>query len=441
MTSLSNSKTALLGDLSESINTGLDAIRRAPIVDYPTEIRCLRIQDISQGKPLQSWGYTNVNERDFEKYRLRPGEIIMARTCSTGINFLVKQELSAVFNNGLARIRVDRALVDPKYLFYVFGSRHFKTYIDGISGGTSVQLNMKVGDLAKYKVPLPPMPKQKAIAHILGTLDDKIELNRKMNETLEEMARAIFKSWFVDFDPVRAKMNGKQPYGMDAETAALFPSEFEDSKLGKIPQGWEVSCIDDEVSVFGGGTPSTKKKEYWEDGDNFWITPRDLSSNNTLVVNSTSRKITKEGVASISSGQLPVGTLLLSSRAPIGYLAISTVPISVNQGFIAMVCDKRISNLFTYFWTLVNLDEIKSRASGTTFAEISKKNFKPIKIVLPGQMPLKKFDEMTRPMLDKITNNTKESKTLTELRDTLLPKLLSGELRVSGAEKLIEEAA
>lgn len=115
----------------------------------------------------------------------------------------------------------------------------------------------------------PPLPEQKAIAHILGTLDDKIELNQQMNQTLEAMAKAIFKSWFVDFEPVRAKMEGRQPIGIDAATADLFPNSFDESALGLIPMGWKVSTIGESVKVVGGGTPSTKKPEYWEDGKTY----------------------------------------------------------------------------------------------------------------------------------------------------------------------------
>jgi type I restriction enzyme S subunit len=177
------------------------------------------------------------------------------------------------------------------------------------------------------------------VVGILGSLDDKIELNRRMNETLEEMARALFKSWFVDFDPVRAKMAGHQPAGMDDETAALFPDSFEDSPLGEIPKGWSVTPIGEAVRAVGGGTPSTKELSFWEGGMHCWATPKDLSKLRGPVLLDTERKVTDAGLAKISSGLLPVGTVLLSSRAPVGYLAIAQVPVTVNQGFIAMICD------------------------------------------------------------------------------------------------------
>jgi type I restriction enzyme S subunit len=141
-----------------------------------------------------------------------------------------------------------------------------------------------------------------------------------MNQTLESIARALFKSWFIDFDPVRAKMDGRQPTGMDVETAALFPDEFEDSVLGKIPKGWRVKSIGDVVKTVGGATPSTSEPTYWEEGAIHWSTPKDLAALSSPILLDTERRITEKGLQKISSGLLPKGTVLLSSRAPIGYL-------------------------------------------------------------------------------------------------------------------------
>jgi type I restriction enzyme S subunit len=188
--------------------------------------------------------------------------------------------------------------------------------------------------LSRFPITLLPVADQKAIAHILGTLDDKIELNRKTNETLEAMAKALFKSWFVDFDPVRAKAEGR-PTGLPAEISDLFPDSFEDSELGEIPSGWRVTPVGDVVECVGGSTPSTSEADYWDGGEYFWATPKDLSSLSEPFLLDTAKKITADGVQRISSGILPVGTVLLSSRAPVGYVAAACVPVSINQGFIA----------------------------------------------------------------------------------------------------------
>ena len=289
---------------------------------------------------------------------------------------------------------------------------------------------------------VPGLQEQSSIAHILGTLDDKIELNRKQNETLEAMARALFKAWFVDFEPVRAKMEGRwqrgqsQP-GLPAHHYDLFPDRLVESELGEIPEGWRHSTIGEEVTVCGGSTPSTKEPEFWEGGHHCWATPKDLSSLRFPVLLDTDRKITNAGLSKISSGLLPVGTVLLSSRASIGYMAIAEVPTAINQGFIAMKCDGVLPNVFVLAWCRESMDAIVGNANGSTFQEISKSNFRPLRVVVPSDPVLTSFtrsaDSLYRPMAE----NERESRSLAQLRDTLLPKLISGELRVPEAERIV----
>jgi len=287
------------------------------------------------------------------------------------------------------------------------------------------------------KILVPELDEQRAIAHILGSLDDKIELNRQMNRTLEKMAQAAFKSWFIDFDLVRAKVEGRDP-GLPKEIADLFPDSFEDSELGPIPKGWKVRPIGEAVQCVGGSTPSTKNPKYWDGGTNPFVTPKDMSSLISPVILGTERHITDAGVEKISSRQLPVGTVLLSSRAPIGYLAITEIPVSVNQGIIAMICNGDLPNHYVLQWTRTNMDIIKSNAGGTTFAEISKRNFRPIPVVIPPLDLLDAFVDQVGPLHQQLVLNCLESRELTAIRDTLLPKLISGELRVPDAEKLVE---
>jgi len=291
---------------------------------------------------------------------------------------------------------------------------------------------------AFYRLPVkrPSLPEQHAIAHILGTLDDKIELTRRMNETLESIAQAIFKSWFVDFDPVHAKAEGRD-LGLSKHVANMFPASFEKSKLGEIPKGWQIITAGDAFKVIGGSTPSTKNPEYWENGKYYWATPKDLSSLSAPILLETERKITNEGLNQISSGLLPKGTVLMSSRAPVGYLAISEVPTAVNQGFIAMICEGLVSNYYALNWCYFNMDDIKQRASGTTFAEISKASFRPIPMIMPNADVMKSFTQLVRPIYNDIEEKLRESQTLAAIRDALLPKLLSGEFRVKDAEKFI----
>ena len=320
---------------------------------------------------------------------------------------------------------------DPYFASYLLRTIDFKSCCDK-SSVPGVNRN----DLHRIPVQIPPLAEQKAIASILGALDDKIELNRRMNATLEGMARALFQSWFVDFDPVRAKLDGRKPEGMDKATAALFPDAFQESEAGQIPKGWTIQPVGEVVDCVGGGTPSTAEPKYWEGGTHHWTTPKDFSSLHAPVLLDTDRKLTDAGIAKISSGLLPAGTLLLSSRAPVGYLAIAAMPVAINQGFIALKCNDCASNFFMLNWCQTNMAEIESRATGTTFAEISKQNFRPICVVLPPKELVASFTSKVAPLYAQITANLLQSRTLANLRDTLLPKLLSGELSVASIPKV-----
>jgi len=314
---------------------------------------------------------------------------------------------------------------DPRFISYLLRGLDFLAYSDkaAVPG-----LNRNHLHQARVVVPV-DTGEQRAIAHILGTLDDKIELNRRMSETLEAMARALFKSWFVDFDPVRARADGRDP-GLPQPLADLFPGRLVDSELGEIPEGWEVKPIGDLAEVVGGSTPRTERAEYWG-GTHCWATPKDLSRLSKPILLDTERKITDAGLAQISSGLLPKGTVLLSSRAPIGYLAIAEVPVAINQGFIAMKPRPGTSNLFLLRWASAAHDEIVSRANGSTFLEISKSSFRPIHTAAPAAPVMCTFDRLSRPMYLKVIEYERQSGILAAARDALLPKLISGELRIA----------
>jgi type I restriction enzyme S subunit len=340
-----------------------------------------------------------------------------------------------IISNKQMRVRVDTKTVEPLFAFYWFASPHMVAYVQQRNTGSSVPLiNLNV--LRSLPLPLPPLKEQRAIIQVLGSLDDKIESNRHVNETLDSIARAIFKSWFVDFDPVRKNAEQLQIGGQ----AALFPSTFQESEHGPIPNAWTVRTIGDVVRVIGGSTPSTENPTFWDSGTIYWATPKDLAKLSSPVLLDTERRITPEGLANISSGLLPAGTVLLSSRAPIGYLAVTEVPVAVNQGFIAMVCEGPLPNHFVRMWAQHNLDEIEARANGTTFLEISKTSFRPIPVLVPPAPVCIAFVRAVEPLHRRMVSNLKESDTLTKLRDTLLPKLLSGEVRLNQAERQVETA-
>lgn len=313
----------------------------------------------------------------------------------------------------------------PRFCYYLLKSIDFS----GMNAGSGVP-TLNRNHLHPLPVLKPSLKEQENIAETLGSLDDRITLLRETNKTLEAIAQAIFKSWFIDFDPVRAKMEGRAPAGMDKETAALFPDELVESELGLAPKGWEVKTIGDVVNTFGGATPDTKNTDYWDPPEHYWTSPKDLSGINDPVLLSTERRISSIGLSKIGSGLLPAGTLLMSSRAPIGYLAIANVPVAINQGYIAIPPGGQLSPLYMLRWCQANMDAIKVRANGSTFMEISKRAFRPIPILLPSSNLTAAYENICSSLFERLVLNSKQAKTLSELRESLLPRLLSGRLRL-----------
>lgn len=256
---------------------------------------------------------------------------------------------------------------------------------------------------------------------MLSAFDKKIEHNRQTAQALERLARAIFRAWFVDFEPIKAKAAGATAFAtafpsMPQPVFDALPTRLVDSEMGLVPEGWEVKAIGDVVSVKGGATP------------------KDMSRLSHAVLLDTERRITDAGVGCISSGLLPPGTVLMSSRAPVGYLAIAGVPAAINQGLIAMVCDGPLPQTYVLQWAHASMDVIHGRASGTTFPEISKKNFRLLPVVVPPPDLVTVFRSLADPLFDLLTATIKENGSLAATRDYLLPKLLSGEVRMGSAE-------
>jgi len=285
--------------------------------------------------------------------------------------------------------------VNQKYLFYLFANKEFVDLSNSGEAGTRMpRADWNFMSQSLWNIPR-SANEQKAIASVLSSLDNKIDLLHRQNKTLEAMAEMLFRQWFVE----------------------------------EAKEDWEEKKLGDVITVKGGTTPSTKEPRYW-DGNIHWTSPRDLSNHESVFLFDTERKITEEGLSKISSGLLSIGTVLLSSRAPIGYLAITAIPVAINQGYIAIQCDKLISNYFTYLWCKINLEEIKNSGNGSVFQEISKSVFKELSISIPTKTILDEFDNSIAPYFQKIFANQSQIRTLEKLRDTLLPKLMSGEVRV-----------
>ncbi|WP_416401664.1 restriction endonuclease subunit S [Alicycliphilus denitrificans] len=345
---------------------------------------------------------------------------------------ICKLAKAATFNQDVKAVQ-PKAGFSGRFLPYLLVGNHDRLHelVDSAGHGTG---RLNTDALLSFPVFVPSRAQQDGIADIGEAFDDRLRLLRQTNATLESIAQALFKSWFIDFDPVRAKAEGREPEGMDAATAALFPADFVHSELGPVPRGWRVQPIGDLVDAVGGSTPDTKNEAFWEPAVHHWTSPKDLSGATAPVLLDTERRVSNAGLAKISSGLLPVGTLLMSSRAPIGYLSLSQVPVAINQGYIAMPPGGRLPPTYLYFWCQLNMGAIKGRANGSTFMEISKKAFRPIPALLPSPEVVNRFQEFAITVFSRVTANERQARALAEVRDALLPRLVSGKLQLQEVE-------
>jgi type I restriction enzyme S subunit len=401
----------------------------------PAGVPVIRGTNLSSGRTWTgNWVYVSEDfAAGLPNCVVLPGDLVLPHRGAIGeVGIVPNDGRRYLISSSLMKIRLDPAKAISEYVFYYLSSAEGRHEIlrFGSQVGTP-GIGQPLSSLRQMRVPLPPIHDQQAIATLLSALDSKVELNRRMNETLEASARALFRDWFVDFGPTRAKAEGR-PAWLAPGLWSLFPD-----RLGAdgVPEGWEWSTIGEEVEAVGGSTPSTKNAVFW-DGGIAWTTPKDLSDLGSPILLETARTITEAGLRRISSGLLPAGTVLMSSRAPVGYLAIASVPVAVNQGYIAMKCTGRVSNWGAYIWAHENLDAIISNANGSTFQEISKRNFRPLPILVADDATRSAFDGLVGPMFERIKANVVESRSLAATRDALLPKLMSGELRVRDAEAL-----
>ena len=338
----------------------------------------------------------------------------------------------AVFASYLVRLKISEK-ANPRFISYFLKSPAFWAYMRGILGDKSAQPNASAKTMTQVKLKLPPNHCQRAISHILGSLDDKIELNQRMNETLEAMARTIFKSWFVDFDPVRAKAEGRDT-GLPDDIAALFPDNFEESEMGEIPKGWNILPLSKVVHIIGGGTPKTMEQAYWN-GDIPWFSVVDAPSEKDVFVIDTEKHITSLGLDKSSTRILRKGTTIISARGTVGKCALVGRSMAMNQSCYGIQGRNGASDYFVYFTIRRQVADLQRSGHGSVFNTITRDTFKTIQIVCPLTDITKSYEETIHSLMELILANLYETATLVSLRNTLLPKLISGELRVPDAEK------
>jgi type I restriction enzyme S subunit len=340
------------------------------------------------------------------------------RTRTTPIAFLARGKF---WVNNHAHIVRGNSKADTRFLMYALTASDLSGYLSGSTMPKLTQANLN-------RIPLliPSLAEQRRIARILGTLDDKIELNRRMNETLEAMARALFKSWFVDFDPVRAKAEGRDP-GLPREIADLFSDSFEDSELGEVPREWAVTRVDAEFDISMGQSPPGDTYNEIGEGLPFHQGRTDFGF----------RFPTRRVFCTAPTRFANAGDTLISVRA-VGDINMANEPCAIGRG-VAAARHKSGGRGYTYLfmWGLEQ-EFARFEAEGTVFGSISKKDFHAISRVMAPRAVIRAFEEIVRPIDDRIEASESESRTLASLRDTLLPKLIAGELRVQEGQHLVQ---
>ncbi len=370
------------------------------------------------------------------EYILEERDIVFARKGGIERCSLVRRKQAGWFlgSDGI-RLRPPKNC-DARFLAYSLQAQAVKDWLtQNSTGSTMASLNQST--IGRLPISLPHNHEQIKIADLLEALDDRIALLRETNTTLEAIAQALFKSWFVDFDPVRAKQAGREPEGMDADTAALFPDCFEESELGLAPKGWNQAPFTDTVNVIGGGTPKTSIPEYWN-GDIPWFSVADAPTITDVFVIDTQKHITEQGLNNSSTKLLAKGTTIISARGTVGRLALVDKEMAMNQSCYGLR-GKAEDSYFTYFSTYRLVESLKQRSHGSVFDTITTETMKGVFVVYPDKATIQSFEALLHPVMDRMQNNLHQAQTLTTLRDTLLPRLISGQLRLPDAEALVEE--
>jgi len=399
------------------------------------------LEHIAEGQ-LELAGHGSTEQVTSIKSRFRKGDILFGKL-RPYFRKVVIAPFDGVCSTDIWVVRA-RQGIDLRYLFYWMASPEFIEESTRASEGTRMP-RAQWEFLGRIEKPVPPLKEQQAIACILGTLDDKIELNRKMNRTLEEIARAIFKSWFVDFDPVRAKAAVRREHpnwtneqisraacpNLKPEIAELFPDAFEDSELGQIPKGWKASIVHQHFRLTMGQSPPGSTYNEIGEGVPFYQGRTDFGF----------RFPTRRVFCTAPTRFAETGDTLVSIRAPVGDVNMANERCAVGRG-VAAIRHRSGSRSFTYCsmkYLGKHFDQFE--AEGTVFGCINKSDFERLPFVSPEPDILTVFEQIVSPLDDRLETNECQSLILASIRDALLPKLISGELRVKDAEKFVERVA
>lgn len=433
-------RATTIGDETDLL-TGFP-FKSAKYINSSDGIPLVRGDNVVQGRfrwdDVKRWAVDDV--KSYEAYLLSEGDVVLAMDrpwIEAGLKFacVTEHSLPCLLVQRVSRLRAKPSL-DQRYLRYVIGSQEFTNHVLSVQTGSAVP-HISANQIKEFSFVCPSLDEQRAIASVLGALDDKIELNRRMNATLEAMARALFKSWFVDFDPVRAKMEGRAPYGMDTATAALFPAAFADSPLGPIPQGWHTGSLGEAIAI---SRTSINPGDYAEE----------VFEHYSIPAYDDGMMPKPESGDQIMSNKFVVmpDTVLLSKLNPriprVWMSADATYRSICSTEFLVTKARDGFSREFIYalFTSRPFLDVFASLVTGTSSSHqrVKPEYLLAMTTLLPPRGVVAAFSETTAPFFDRIARNRRESQTLATIRDALLPKLLSGAIRVRDAAQIAEAA-
>jgi type I restriction enzyme S subunit len=359
------------------------------------------------------------------KAKPTPNDVVLSRRCNPGETAFVPPGVDFALGQNLVLLRADGKRIYPPFLRWLTRGPKWWEQIDTFRNVGAVFDSLKCAEIPSFELPVPPLPEQKVIANILGVLDDKIELNRRMSETLEAMARALFKSWFVDFDPVRAKAEGRDP-GLPQPLADLFPARLVDSELGDVPEGWEIGTL---ASV------SVLNPEVWtSDTRPTQIEYVDLSNTKWGRIETVMRYVSVDAPSRAQRVLRPGDTIVGTVRPGNGsYALISKTGLTGSTGFAVLRPRSVNYTEFVYLAATLreNIEALAHLADGGAYPAVRPEVVAATPAMLPNSGVLSIFSGVAGALLAKIARNNRESRTLASLRDTLLPKLISGQVRVT----------
>lgn len=397
----------------------------------------IRAADMSDGRVLFD-SAKRINERALARIRKgigQGGDVLFSHKGTVGKLALVPLDAPPFVCSPQTTFwrTLDQERLDRRFLYYFMRSREFTNQWMARSNETDMAAYVSLTAQRQLKVALPEIEVQRVVAGVLGGLEDKIEQNRRTARALERLARTIFRAWFVDFEPVTAKAAGAVSFpSMPQRVFDALPTGFVDSDIGRVPKRWEVEALSSVCTLVGGGTPKRSEPAYW-DGDIPWYSVKDAPRDGEIWVVNTSERITGHGLANSAASLVPKGSTIVSARGTVGKLAMAGSSMAFNQSCYGLV--PRDGSSFGYLNLLLHaaVAQLQQRTHGSVFDTITRATFDGLMVAKPQAALVSAFEAVVAPLLNVLLASLQESSRIAEMREYLLPKLVSGNVRVEVA--------